>query len=126
VLAAGIGGAILRSGTRCGIPDDVSSMKADMTDTVRHDFDTACTPRREIARVSRQRVASWTGRSAVSSATDTALSRMATAGARKTRVSDLRDASAHAARHPVQGSPAAMGTATSQRRRSSGHPSVSG
>lgn len=43
-----------------------------------------------IATVSRQRVASWTGRALVSSATGTALPRSASANTHRTRVSEMR------------------------------------
>src|SRR3954469_18177676 len=113
MLSAGIGGAILHFGTCYDAP----SIMAEMTDAMRHDLDTACTTRRTIARVSRQRVASWTGRSAVSSATDTTFSRLATAGARKTRVSEMRDATARAGRRALQGSSVVTGAGTSPLRR---------
>lgn len=45
---------------------------------------------RVIPRLSLRRVRSWTGRSAVACATDSHLSRLATAGTRVTRVSALR------------------------------------
>jgi len=65
---------------------------------------------------------SWTGRSAMSLATDSALSRLVTAGTRKSRVSEMRDAAARAAARPRRGVSGDAGAATAQRRRLSEHP----
>lgn len=81
------------------------------------------TLRRAAIRTAARRASSWTGRSALSAATDTVLSRLATAGARKTRVSEMRDAAARPAGRSLLGTPDATGAATApQRRRSSGPP----
>ena len=71
---------------------------ADMTNAGRTLVDATHSPLRTVVRGACGRAPSWTGRSALSSATDTALSRLATAGARKTRVSEMRIIAARAAR----------------------------
>ena len=71
-------------------------------------------------------VRSWTGRSAMSYATDSHLSHLLIAGTRMTRVSAMRVRVARAGRRPIVGAAAGAGTATSQRRRVSGQPPVSG
>ena len=69
---------------------------ADMT-VLLHSVTTASTrpnavraPRHEGARPSRTRVRSWTGRSAMSRSTDSPVPSVVTAGAPKTRVSEMR------------------------------------
>jgi hypothetical protein len=44
-----------------------------------------------VSRLPQRRVRSWTGRSALSSTTETVIPRFVTAGTRKTRVSEMRD-----------------------------------
>lgn len=82
--------------------------------------------RRVVMRPSLGRVRSWTGRSAVARATDSNLSRLATAGTRVTRVSALRLVPARADRFATQGAIVATGHATPLRRMDSEPPVTSG
>jgi hypothetical protein len=72
--------------------------------------------RRVTPRLSVRRARSWTGRSAVASATDSHLSRLATAGTRVTRVSAMRLLSARAERLAPQGATFSAGHAPLLRR----------
>ena len=74
------------------------------------------TDRRVTPRLSHGRVPSWTGRSAVASATDSDLSKLATAGTRVTRVSALRLVPVRAGRFARQRATSATGHAPSLRR----------
>ena len=80
---------------------------------------------RVTPRLSLRRVRSWTGRSAVACATDSHLSRLATAGTRVTRVTALRlmRVRGHAARLRAT---SAMGHAPSLRRMDPRPPITSG
>ena len=71
---------------------------------------------RVTPRLSLGRVRSWTGRSAVAGATDSHLSKLATAGTRVTRVSAMRFLPARAGRFALQRAKVAMGHATPMRR----------
>ena len=82
--------------------------------------------RRVMVRLSLGRVRSWTGRSAVARATDSHLSRLATAGTRVTRVSALRLMRVRADRSAVQGVKSGMGHATPLRRMDPEPPITSG
>jgi hypothetical protein len=84
------------------------------------------TPRTARLRLPSGSVRSWTGRSAMSSATDSHLSHLVTAGTRMTRVSAMRAVAARAPRPSQEGRVAGAGTATSQRRRFSGQPPLGG
>ena len=79
--------------------------------------------RRVMVRLPLGRVRSWTGRSAVACATDSHLSRLATAG---TRVSALRLVPLRADRSAVQGARFATGHATPLRRMDPEPPITSG
>ena len=72
--------------------------------------------RRVIPRLSVRRVRSWTGRSAVAWATDSHLSKLATAGTRVTRVSAMRTLPVRGDRFAFQGATFATGHALSLRR----------
>jgi len=74
------------------------------------------TDRRETPRLSLGRVRSWTGRSAVAFATDSHLSRLATAGTRVTRVSAMRIPPVRAERFVFREATLATGHATPLRR----------
>lgn len=82
--------------------------------------------RRVMMRPSLGRVRSWTGRSAVARATDSNLSRLATAGTRVTRVSALRLARARADRSAPRGAIVATGHVTPLRRMDPDPPLTSG
>lgn len=82
--------------------------------------------RRVMVRLPLGRVRSWTGRSAVACATDSHLSRLATAGTRVTRVSALRLVPVRADRSAVQGARFATGHATPLRRMDPEPPITSG
>jgi hypothetical protein len=71
-------------------------------------------------------VRSWTGRSAMSSATDSHLSRLVTAGTRMTRVSAMRAVATRVLRRSDERAPAGTGAATSQRRGVPGQPPTGG
>jgi hypothetical protein len=72
-------------------------------------------PRDAKARPSRTRVRSWTGRSAMSRSTDSPVPSFVTAGARKTRVSEMRPLP-RARRLRLNGESADSATATPKRR----------
>lgn len=72
--------------------------------------------KRVTPRVSVGRVPSWTGRSAVACATDSHLSKLATAGTRVTRVSAMRILPVRADRFAAQNAKVATGRATPLRR----------
>jgi hypothetical protein len=74
------------------------------------------TGRRGFTRPSPARARSWTGRSAVASATDSHLSHLTTAGTRVTRVSAMRIRRARAERSASQEVPLAVGHAPPLRR----------
>ena len=82
--------------------------------------------RRVMVRPSLGRVRSWTGRSAVACATDSHLSRLATAGTRVTRVSALRLVPVRADRVALSGAMFATGHATPLRRMDPEPPITSG
>ena len=70
-------------------PIDMRVAFRDMTRSTSQPND-FCAPRDEKVRPSRTRVRSWTGRSALSRSTDSLVPSFVTAGARKTRVSEMR------------------------------------
>jgi hypothetical protein len=72
--------------------------------------------RRVTPRLPLGRVRSWTGRSAVAGATDSHLSRLATAGTRVTRVSAMRPLPVRAGHFALQRANADADQATPQRR----------
>jgi hypothetical protein len=74
------------------------------------------TDRRVTPRLSVGRVRSWTGRSAVACATDSHLSKLATAGTRVTRVSAMRILPVRADRFALQRARVATDRATPLRR----------
>lgn len=74
------------------------------------------TDRRVTSRPSAGRVRSWTGRSAVASATDSHLSKLATAGTRVTRVSAMRILPVRADRVALQSARVVTGHVTPLRR----------
>src|SRR5688572_3381096 len=82
--------------------------------------------RRMKVRLSLGRARSWTGRSAVACATDSHLSRLATAGTRVTRVSALRLVPVRADRIALPGATFATGHATPLRRMDPEPPITSG
>ena len=84
------------------------------------------TDRRETPRLSLGRVRSWTGRSAVACATDSHLSRLATAGTRVTRVSAMRIPTVRAERFALPGATLATGHFPPLRRMDSRPPITSG
>ena len=84
------------------------------------------TDRRETPRLSLGRVRSWTGRSAVACATDSHLSRLATAGTRVTRVSAMRIPTVRAERVALHGATLATGHFAPLRRMGSRPPITSG
>jgi len=71
---------------------------------------------RTMVRLPLGRVRSWTGRSAVACATDSELSRLATAGTRVTRVSALRLVGVRGARFALERATSAPGHAPPLRR----------
>ena len=84
------------------------------------------TGRRVASSPSLGRVRSWTGRSAVALATDSHLSRLATAGTRVTRVSAMRLLPVRAGRFALMGATVATGHATPLRRMDRGPLIISG
>ena len=82
--------------------------------------------RRVTSRLSVGRVRSWTGRSAVASATDSHLSTLATAGTRVTRVSAMRLLSVRADHVALQRAKVATDRATPLRRVDPSAPITSG
>ena len=84
-------------------------------------FDGRGTPRLSLGRVR-----SWTGRSAVAFATDSHLSRLATAGTRVTRVSAMRLPPARATRLAPEGAAFSAGHVPLLRRMDSGPLIISG
>jgi hypothetical protein len=81
---------------------------------------------RATPRPSLRRVRSWTGRSAVAYATDSHVSKLATAGTRVTRVSAMRIPSARPGRFTPPGAALAAGHASSLRRMDPRPPITSG
>jgi hypothetical protein len=81
-----------------------------------------CRERARVARPAPARARSWTGRAAMSVATDSGLPHLVTAGTHRTRVSEMRGTAAVSGRPSLQAlqeaptGPAAHATATAQRR----------
>ncbi len=88
-LAANIGGATLCFRSLFASCVDMIMLLRSVTRSTRRPNDGRA-PRDEQARPSRTRVRSWTGRSAMSRSTDSPVPSFVTAGARKTRVSEMR------------------------------------
>jgi hypothetical protein len=97
-----------------------------MVSTSRTELDLHALGGRLISRPSVARARSWTGRSAVARATDSRLSRLATAGTRVTRVSAMRTLPVRADRLAPNGAAVTTGRATVSRRREPGPPLTSG
>jgi hypothetical protein len=91
-----------------------------MVATSRFELEQHTTGRRLVSRLSVVRVRSWTGRSAVACATDSHLSKLATAGTRVTRVSAMRILPVRADRPARKGAMVVTGRGTAQRRREPG------
>ena len=98
----------------------------DMAAASRRQLEKRSTLRHVASRVLAGSVRSWTGRSAMSYATDSHLPHLVTAGTRMTRVSAMRAVATRVLRRSDERAPAGTGAATSQRRGFSGQPPVSG